>query len=428
MVRKIVIAIAFILAIGLNAQDGSVSPYSYFGIGNVRANSSIENQMMGGIGIYTDSIHASLSNPSGYSKLRLTTYAGGISRKELSLKSASARESSSVSSLNYLSIGFPIAKRLGLGFGLNRRSAVGYNFESTVSVSNGDNSSSDVRNLYSGSGGLNKVYVSLGYELIKNLSIGVTANYNFGNFDNSRAQTIENVELGTSDNRFSSVSGVDLNYALNYENKISDKHTFYTSLRVNTQANLISRNRRTINSFSSTSGSVREEFEVDLTATGLDETDLKIPATTTFGLGFGENKKWFLGGEYSFQELNTFSNVFIEVDDFSYQDAKTFALGGYYIPDYTSFTSYFKRIIYRAGMRYNQTGMVVNQKEINNFGITFGVGLPLATNTGSFSNVNVGFEIGRRGTTAAGLIEETYFKFNVGLSLNDRWFQKRKIN
>jgi hypothetical protein len=47
---------------------------------------------------------------------------------------------------------------------------------------------------------------------------------------------------------------------------------------------------------------------------------------------------------------------------------------------------------------------------------------------GDFSNINVGFELGRRGTTDANLIEESYFKINLGLSLNARWFVKTKIN
>jgi hypothetical protein len=68
--------------------------------------------------------------------------------------------------------------------------------------------------------------------------------------------------------------------------------------------------------------------------------------------------------------------------------------------------------------------MIINEKEINNFGITFGIGLPMA----NFSNLNLGFELGRRGTTDADLIEESYLKVNVGLSLNDKWFRKRQID
>ena len=430
MVKKIVIAIAFIAAISLNAQDGTVSPYSYFGIGEIRTSNSIENQMMGGIGMYTDSIHLSLSNPAGYGKLRLTTYAAGISYKQLTLNSATEKENSKITNLDYLSIGFPVGKGFGVGFGLNRYSSVGYNFQSDVTVENiEDGSTTDVRNLYTGTGGLNKVYISIGYEFSKNLSIGVTANYNFGTLENDRAQSIEGIQFGTTDKRASRIFGMDFNYALNYTPQISEKHTLYSSFRVNTQANLSGRNTQQIGSFSTSNGANIEILDVDLEAKGLLKTALKIPTTTTFGLGIGENKKWFLGGEYSFQKLSTFKNEFIEIDNFSYKDASSFAFGGYYIPDFTSFTSYISRVTYRAGLRFDQTGMVINNTEINNFGITFGVGLPLAgSGVNAFSNINLGFELGKRGTTDANLIEENYFKVNVGLSLNDKWFNKRKIN
>ena len=132
-----------------------------------------------------------------------------------------------------------------------------------------------------------------------------------------------------------------------------------------------------------------------------------------------------MGAEYSFQQLSSFENTFLRIENVTYNDASSIGFGGYFIPNYSSFTNYFSRITYRAGLRYDQTGMIVNNKEINNFGITFGFGLPLGSN---FSNLNLGFELGRRGTTDAGLIEESYFKVNVGLSLNDKWFIKRKIN
>ena len=132
-----------------------------------------------------------------------------------------------------------------------------------------------------------------------------------------------------------------------------------------------------------------------------------------------------MGAEYSFQQMGDFENTFLGLDNIDYGDANTYALGGYWIPDYRSLTGYFNRITYRAGLRYDMTGMTINNKEINNFGITFGLGLPLGAD---FSNLNVGFELGRRGTTDANLIEESYFKVNIGLSLNDRWFQQRKIN
>ena len=165
--------------------------------------------------------------------------------------------------------------------------------------------------------------------------------------------------------------------------------------------------------------------EVDLEALGLKKTDLKIPTIWSFGLGVGQDKKWFLGAEYSLQDYGSFENAFSTAEGLEYIDASSIAVGMYFVPDYASFNSYLRRVNYRAGLRYDQTGLVINGKEINNFGITFGFGLPLG---GSFSNMNLGFEFGKRGTTDANLIRESYLKIGVGLSLNDRWFQKRKIN
>ena len=80
---------------------------------------------------------------------------------------------------------------------------------------------------------------------------------------------------------------------------------------------------------------------------------------------------------------------------------------------------------YRAGIRYEDTGIMIRNESINDFGISFGLGLPVGR---SLSNLNVGFEFGKRGTTDSGLIKENYANFHISLSLNDKWFIKRKYN
>ncbi|KQC31057.1 hypothetical protein [Flagellimonas eckloniae] len=422
MVKKFLIAFFCVAAHGIFAQNGTVSPYSYFGIGDFRDKGTVDNRMMGGISMYGDSIHINLSNPAAYSKLKLTTYTAGISHSELTLKDFTETQKTSVTNLEYLSIGFPIAKNAGIGFGIMPFSSVGYNLTDEQVPSNGDPT---ITNVFAGEGGLNRVYLSAGFEPIKNLSIGATVNFNFGTLEYQRIQSVEDVQFGTVDRRESRISGYDINYALNYNPILKDKYTLYTSVLINTQGNLTSTNTQNIGSFSLVNGQDIEVIEVNLDAVNLKRTELKIPTTTTLGLGFGENRKWFLGGEYSFQKFSDFQNDFLGLDNVTYGDATSFAFGGYFIPDYSSLSGYYKRITYRAGLRYDVTGLEVNNKEINDFGITFGFGLPLGN---SFSNLNLGFELGRRGTTDQNLIEENYFNINIGLSLNDRWFQKRKIN
>ena len=107
----------------------------------------------------------------------------------------------------------------------------------------------------------------------------------------------------------------------------------------------------------------------------------------------------------------------------SFENSTRIAVGGYYVPKYDSFSNYLNRIVYRAGFRYENTGLVINNTSINDYGMNFGLGLPVG-----LSRINLGLEFGKKGTTSNNLIEENYFNLSVGLSLNDIWFKKRKID
>ena len=68
----------------------------------------------------------------------------------------------------------------------------------------------------------------------------------------------------------------------------------------------------------------------------------------------------------------------------------------------------------------------MNNESINDVGMSLGAGIPIGG--GTFSNVNVGLEYGKRGTTSAALVQENYFNFSLSFSFNDRWFVKSKFN
>jgi hypothetical protein len=140
--------------------------------------------------------------------------------------------------------------------------------------------------------------------------------------------------------------------------------------------------------------------------------------------GIGESKKWLVGGKISYQKTAAQANSYNESSNVEYGKYGSVSLGGYYIPNYNSFSSYAKRVVYRGGLKYEKTGLVVKSESINDIGLTLGLGLPI---TGSFSNLNLGFELGKRGAANAILVQENYAKISVGFSLNDKWFQQRKF-
>ncbi len=415
MIKKIIVSTCLLLSLITFAQEGTSSPYSFYGIGDVRFKGTTESRSMGGVQVEPDSIHINLQNPAGYSNLKLTTFTIGSTYRTTKLKTSSQNASVRRTTLDYLAIGLPLGK-LGMGFGLIPYSSVGYK----IQVNSTDITQNSKR--FSGTGGLNKAFLGFGYKLAKNLNIGVDAQYNFGKIETNSLEFKPLVPIGTQELNVAELSGVNFDLGLMYQAKINKKLNFYSSLTYTPESTLVSQNARNISTVIYNS-----EFNVqvvDTLSTQKNNVDLKLPSKLSFGAGIGENKKWLLGAEITMQNKGGLVNNYNTIANATYENATKFSLGGYYLPNYNSFTNYAKRIVYRGGLKYEKTGLVINSQSINDIGLSLGVGLPM---TGSFSNVNVGFELGKKGTKTAGLVQENYANLSISFSFNDRWFVKRKF-
>ena len=435
MIKKLVVVLIVAFASQLQAQEGTASPYSFYGIGSLKFKGTVENRSMGGLSIYNDSIHLNLLNPAGYTgnniksfnnESRPVKFAIGGSYSSLNLKSDSGSEKANSTTFDYLALSVPMGK-FGFGFGLLPYTSVGYKLESR-------NDNDDVSNRYRGEGGVNKAFAGLAYQINEKLSVGVEASYNFGNVKNSSVAYLYDdegnlVQYQSRENNRSDLSGLNFNIGLSYKTMINDKLELSSGLTYAPGSNLTSNNTRSFSTIiiNEISGQefVVNTIDADLEAQNLKTTDLSLPSRVSFGAGIGEPRKWFLGAEYTYQNTSKFSNPIFSIDNATFVNASTIALGGFYIPDYNSFSNYWKRVTYRGGLHYENTGLEINNETINEFGMSFGVGLPVG---GLFSNGNIGFEFGKRGTTNQNLIQENFINLQIGLSLNDRWFQKRKYN
>ncbi len=99
-------------------------------------------------------------------------------------------------------------------------------------------------------------------------------------------------------------------------------------------------------------------------------------------------------------------------------------LGGEYTPEISSIDSYFKRITYRMGFNYENTPFQINDEQVRDFGINFGISLPVSR----FSSLDMAFRLGQRGAISNDLIREDYFRVFLGVTFNDKWFQRRKFD
>jgi len=438
MIKKLFLVFIVFFTVQVYAQNGTASPYSFYGIGSLKFKGTVENQSMGGLSIYTDSIHINLRNPASYAGKSLAMYgresrpikfAIAGSHTSLKLKSDSGEDRLSSSTFDYISLSIPLG-RFGVGVGLIPYTSVGYKLETL----NDDN---DLNERFRGDGGLNRTYLSLAYLINDNFSFGADFSYNFGNIENSTIVFDYNddgdlVQYQSREDNRSDLSGFSLNLGLTYRAMISDKIELKSGFTYTPQTNLSSRNTRAFNTIT-ISTNTNQEFVVntidaDLESQGLDETEFLLPSKFSIGAGVGQPRIWFIGAEYNFQNTSKFVNELNGSNGTVYTNGSSISLGGFIIPKFNSFSSYFKRMVYRAGLRYEDTGLNINNTNINEFGISFGVGLPIGSARDFFSNANIGFEIGKRGSTKNNLIQENFMKFNLSFSLNDRWFQKRKYD
>ena len=440
MIKRFVVICITIIGSAAFAQQGTGSPYSFYGIGSLKFKGTVENRSMGGIGVYLDSIHVNLKNPASYAgknldnpeyrgESRPVKFAVAGSMSDLTLKSESDKGRANSTIFDYIALSVPIGK-FGFGFGLLPYTSVGYRLDDI-------NDDSNLINRYDGEGGINKVFAGLGYQLNDKLSVGVDFNYNFGNIQNTAIEILytsegDIVQYQTREFNRSDLRGLNLNFGVAYKTKLTDKLDFSATATYAPESKLKSDNVRSYSTVSLDAttyevNAIYNTIDGDLESQNLDETKLTIPSSLSLGIGVGRSKSWFVGTEYTYQNSSKFSNPVSQNDDTTYSNGSQVSVGGFYIPDYNAFSSYFKRVVYRAGFNMVNTGLTIKDENIKEFGMSFGLGLPVGPRN-LFSNANLGLEIGRRGTREKNLILENFINFNVSLSLNSRWFQQKKYN
>ena len=426
MIKKISVLFFLIISTSVLAQRTNSSPYSVLGIGDGISSKTVEESSMGGVGVANSNPNdLNFSNPASFASLYLTTYALAGENRGFNIKEGNKSVKASNAYLSYVAIGIPMGEKGGFAFGLQPNTTVGFSLQNTIQDSEGNNIASTI---YDGDGGTNRVFLGFGYKVAKNLSIGIEGEYVFGNIESS-VSTLENeVTLGTRYETDAKINGAGLKTGIIYENKLKENLLLNLGTTFSFENELESEGNEYLFSISGIDTNPKDTI-VNTSSVGT----YKKPLKTSLGVSISDPKKWAASVDYSFQDaIELGGNLLNRNPRLKYGKSSTLALGGFYLPKHNSISSYWDRVVYRAGMKVENTGLMVdgtgngvNFTDINDFGISFGVGLPLGNQV---SRLNLGFEFGKRGNTDNGLIEEKYFNFRLGLSLSNKWFRKREIN
>ena len=404
------------------SQTNTGSPYSLNELGEINFLGNVSNLSMGGIDSAIDSIEFNINNPSSLAKLKTTNYLIGTFYKSTGISNVNSTDNINTANINYIAVGIP-TKRFGFGFGVLPYSSVGFNLQSTDEYNTANSINA---RLFGADGNINRAFVSIGLPLLKYLSLGASANYNFGKFNYEKFNLIENVNYGIFSNSSSEISGFTYNFSSNLSIPLKNEFKLNLVYSYYPDGDLDSFNIESLytsNTSSITLESLGDFVDVDLNSRGLENTKLPVPKKSIYSLGLEKKNSWFIGFQYESKLSSNFENVFLDTQNVSYRDANSLSIGGYIIPDSSSLTSYWKRVKYRFGIKNEKKSIIVNNLPINHFSLNLGLGLPIA----GLSKANLGLEIGKVGDNNS-LVKENYFALRLGLSLNDVWFIKRKYN
>lgn len=398
------------------------SPYTALGIGDIIQPSLVGNMGMGAASIaYPSNKNFNLLNPAmlgirGY----FTSFEIGMSGERRMIKSDTLSQINGSGNINYIALAFPIKQsQISAGFGLAPYSYVNYNIISKNEI-NGIEEEADVN--FKGSGGLNTIFYSTGFNLFRSLALGFKVSYLFGS---KTEETIFDLDPPTS---FSSalyetikVNDFLLGFGATYYFKVGEKSQIFLAGIYELGNDVNAKRDERLEQRQKFTGLL---LSTDTIVSNLQET-VRLPQKYGVGISYAYGTKWMITTDLLIQDWNEYTNLRSELKNPLVRSYRV-GFGAEFIPDAVSVSNYFKRIIYRAGISYELTPYKLNNDQIYDFGINFGVSLPVI-NRNAPSLVSVAFQYGQRSGGADFSISENYFRLALGFTINDIWFYRRKI-
>lgn len=468
------------------SQKGSKSPYSIYGLGELNREGYAVFGGMGGTALgATDSAVLNSINPASYAYIgrSLPVFQLGMNGRLSQFSTQDQTTNQQHFGLNQFQLALPIKKHWGAGIGIKPYSFKGYTI-TNYTIEEEDTTQLAVSE---GSGGVRIANLGVAYQpldfskthhklrkykvysadssekiikvdtlkgnRISRLSIGAQANYLFGTAQKTRSNEFIPSSTSIFNARVESgirLSGLTYEFGLNYQigfespsimNVLSIGATFSPATEVRAYQDIYSYSY--IGSFyRGQSVSVLDTIEF------VRDNEGGIYKPQTMGVGL----------EYRFRPYKSSSFLRFTADarqeswSTSYtsfnestvngglRDRAYVGLGLEWTP--LSGTSvldkgqFLSKLHYRFGVSYTQSewnvaGADGNLVGIDNYGMSFGLGIPVRVNN-SNTNINFAANLGNLGTTDNGLIQEQYVGLFVGLSItplsSNRWFVKRKYN
>lgn len=395
------------------------TPYSLFGIGDLTKQGTTTQQHMASVGTAGRNVrYINIINPAAVTAIEQKSFMMdfGLRQNNVIFQTNTAKSANNTFNLDHLVLAFPIAKKGAFHFGVNTESSVGYDFRNQEKKDEYLAEMGDIQYFTYGEGGIYKGFLGVGVNLWQRLNLGVDGFVKFGNISHystayfSTASNYRSINVGN----INSYYGFGAKLGVQYDQPVGTNRTITVGATYQLATNL---GGTAVNyAFGTSAATDTIKYEV------VDVQGVKIPSEMSLGISYRHSD--IFSAEIDYTRQNWINSQFIATPgvDFATRCAQSFRAGFEYTPNRYDIRYYFKRITYHAGIYYERQYVSLNGHQITAQGLTFGVSLPVAR---YYNSVNVGLDIGQRGTLADGLIRERYIMFTLGFNFHDIWFIKQ---
>jgi len=386
--RKILVFVLFCLSSLHSFGQSENSPLSRFGIGDLVDENFIHARSMGSLGASNKGIyHINIVNPASLASLRTTSFDIGLSAKYSTISDLEGQTISQWGgNLDYISLAFSLSNPLnnildreekdynvGMAFTLMPHSIVAYDISSVDSLSG----IGQFRRNFNGNGGSYK-FLWGNAVAYKNYSFGINVGYLFGNIAYERNIAFDEVPFPyqTEFTEDYSLKGFIWNAGFQYDwilntKELSEKKNVSVKkitfgLRGNsnhgfsTSSDFVERVIQ-IGGFGNTIDADTLSFELDEKGSGT------LPASFGIGATYSSGQKFAFGVNYS---TTAWNNYFNETNPEELNNTYKISVGGFFRPNYRSYSNFLKRSQYRFGAFYNTDPRKIDGEDLKSYGVT----------------------------------------------------------
>ncbi len=425
-------ALLCVFSIQVMSQSGTNSPYSQYGLGVLSDQAQGFNRGMNGLALgFRGGNKVNTMNPASYSAADSLTmiFDVGLSAQITNFKEGNKKINANTANFEYAVAMFRAMPKMGVSLGILPFTNIGYSYHTTTSQGTtvpGTTAYSSTET-YTGSGGVQQAFIGVGYEVFKNFSVGVNAAYLWGHYDKS-------VTISNSDNYVNTirrqyeatVNSYKLDFGVQYLQLLDKNNSLTLGVTYGLGHKLSANPSATMTSNNSQTG-------VSSTISNTITDGLSIPHTFAVGAAWQHKNKLTIGADYSFQKWGDLE--YPEIDYSSKEnyvlkkglldDRHKLTIGGEFVPEEYS-TNFFKRTYYRFGASMATPYYKINGHDgPKEYSVSAGLGILIFKNKTRPSMLNISAQWTRMSSTD--FITENTFRVNIGLTFNERWFSKWKV-